>query len=205
MLVRVRADMTQAEIDEIRKPEFYVYVWYRADGSPCYVGKGKGNRWREHSRKSGCRTNSWLRRIFAKDGKQMRCELIARELCEDHGHELERFLIGLIGRRATGGPLVNATDGGEGVCGFVFSEISRRKMQRRADLTGQRFGRLTALRCTGALSPERRHIMWQCICDCGTEVEVAATRLSRGQTKSCGCLQREIASSYGRRHWLGRS
>lgn len=65
-------------------------------------------------------------------------------------------------------------------------------------LTGQRFGRLTALRPT-----ERRgrngSIYWLCRCDCGRETEVTADRLLYGNCKSCGCLQAEQRSQIAAR------
>lgn len=44
--------------------------------------------------------------------------------------------------------------------------------------------------------------MWVCVCDCGTEKEVAGTSLTRGVTRSCGCLHKELlverSTSHGR-------
>ncbi len=58
------------------------------------------------------------------------------------------------------------------------------------DLTGQRFGRLVAVRCVGSrLRTGGRHDrLWVCTCDCGAEVEVITDSLRSGNDKSCGCL-----------------
>lgn len=58
---------------------------------------------------------------------------------------------------------------------------------RKRDLTGQRFGYLTAIEPTGA--KDRKDYIWHCKCDCGNEVELPATRMLTGNTLSCGCLQ----------------
>ena len=54
------------------------------------------------------------------------------------------------------------------------------------DLTGQRFGRLTAI----TISTKTPKIMWACVCDCGGEKSVPSGQLTGGQVKSCGCLLR---------------
>lgn len=57
------------------------------------------------------------------------------------------------------------------------------------NLTGQRFGRLTALRPT-----EERHktsVVWECRCDCGNLCKVPSDWLRRCIKRSCGCLQDE--------------
>lgn len=71
------------------------------------------------------------------------------------------------------------------------------------DLTGQTFGRLTVLYDTGKLSPQRSKI-WHCRCACSdhNEVDVVAYRLRNGTTKSCGCLQKEIAKNAGEQQTL---
>lgn len=54
-----------------------------------------------------------------------------------------------------------------------------------------RFGRLTAEYPT----EHRDHkgsIYWRCRCDCGKETEVTADSLLSGNTKSCGCLRKEL-------------
>lgn len=58
------------------------------------------------------------------------------------------------------------------------------------DLTGQRFGRLTALY---HLNKEDRskNSYWHCRCDCGNELDVYTGSLLRGLTQSCGCWNRE--------------
>lgn len=55
------------------------------------------------------------------------------------------------------------------------------------DITGQRFGRLVALRPVGRT--KKSQIKWLCACDCGGHVAViAAALLLRTGTRSCGCL-----------------
>lgn len=55
------------------------------------------------------------------------------------------------------------------------------------DLTGQRFGKLVALKDSGKRDSDRS-IIWTCKCDCGNIVEVSGHSLKRGMTQSCGCL-----------------
>jgi len=67
------------------------------------------------------------------------------------------------------------------------------------DLTGQRFGELTVIRCAGK-DPKIRVINWLCRCDCGTETTIPTGRLRGGLTKSCGCLQRRRTAERSRTH-----
>ena len=55
---------------------------------------------------------------------------------------------------------------------------------------GQRFERLVTLERT---SNRSGHIVWKCKCDCGNIVEVIASDLKRGTTRSCGCLVKDLA------------
>lgn len=57
--------------------------------------------------------------------------------------------------------------------------------KRKKDLSGQRFGKLTALR---RLDKKRgSSYLWLCRCDCGREIETTANALLSGNSKSCGC------------------
>lgn len=58
------------------------------------------------------------------------------------------------------------------------------------DLTGQRFGRLTAIEPTAERYRQKR-VVWRCICDCGKECLVPTNQLRDGLKRSCGCLQDE--------------
>lgn len=57
----------------------------------------------------------------------------------------------------------------------------------RVDITGQRYGRLTVIRYNESGE-------WLCQCDCGNIASVRTYNLKNGNTKSCGCLQRERSS-----------
>lgn len=59
------------------------------------------------------------------------------------------------------------------------------------DLTGQKFHRLTAVEYVG-------NKKWRCICDCGKETVVLSHHLKSGNTKSCGCLNRELMTQIGK-------
>ena len=56
---------------------------------------------------------------------------------------------------------------------------------RQYDLTGQRFGKLTALKPIGA--PDGKNYRWLCRCDCGSEVTAQIGNLRNGKTTCCGC------------------
>ena len=61
-------------------------------------------------------------------------------------------------------------------------------MSRLHDLTGQRFGALTALeRAETRITPNgSRFTYWTCRCDCGRTVEVRSTHLTHGKIRTCG-------------------
>lgn len=63
---------------------------------------------------------------------------------------------------------------------------------RKLDLSGQRFGKLVAYKEAGHNKEGRT--MWQCKCDCGGEKTATTHDLRCGNTRSCGCIQREISS-----------
>ena len=62
-------------------------------------------------------------------------------------------------------------------------------MGKIRDLSGQRFGKLTAVECTKR--DKHGNALWFCVCDCGNETEVIMQSLKDGRTKSCGCYNRE--------------
>lgn len=62
-------------------------------------------------------------------------------------------------------------------------------MGKAIDLTGQVFGRLTVLYRNG--SDKNQRALWHCKCICGNEVDIVSQSLTKGATKSCGCLQKE--------------
>lgn len=62
-------------------------------------------------------------------------------------------------------------------------------------MTGQKFGRLTVLdRLHNHHDKKQTH--WLCVCDCGNLVEVFGFMLRNGNTKSCGCLNKEIITTH---------
>lgn len=56
------------------------------------------------------------------------------------------------------------------------------------DLTGQKFGRLTAIE---RIAEKHKRTKYLCICDCGNKKNVESINLTTGNVKSCGCLKSE--------------
>jgi hypothetical protein len=61
-------------------------------------------------------------------------------------------------------------------------------MPKFKDITGKRYGQLTALYVASRNKiSTRSRILWLCHCDCGNSTTVFAGNLFQGYTRSCGC------------------
>ena len=108
--------------------EHYVYLYLRIDGTPYYVGKGKGNRYK------GSHTVSVppLERI----------EFVAENLTDEQACKLEQELIEQYGRKDLGtGILRNLTSGGEGAVPgpLVRQKLSDIKKGKRPNNYGKTY------------------------------------------------------------------
>ena len=57
------------------------------------------------------------------------------------------------------------------------------------DISGQKFGRLTAIRRTGEI--RSGSAVWELQCECGNVVNATLRNLVQGYKNSCGCLERD--------------
>lgn len=55
------------------------------------------------------------------------------------------------------------------------------------DLTGQKFGKLTAKQ--PIFNENKKRYDWVCQCDCGNDIIVLGSSLTSGNTQSCGCIK----------------
>lgn len=62
-------------------------------------------------------------------------------------------------------------------------------------MTGKKCGKLTAV----SMITERIRgaVMWNCVCDCGSEYIADGRQLRNGRTFSCGCVRREVVDMSG--------
>ena len=136
--------------------ESYVYILFRPNGIPCYVGKGVGSRWLRHERQTH---NPILERIIKKAGGSLPKIKIRENLTDAEACETEVAFIAAIGRFAHGGPLVNLTDGGEGIAGHEHSEETKQKMSSAAKgkkQSPEHIAKLSEVRKGRKLSEETR-------------------------------------------------
>jgi hypothetical protein len=86
-------------------------------------------------------------------------------------------------------------------CGCLKRELAAERMRQKHDLTGRVFGRLTVIAEAGRYGkPGQTKRIWLCECACAAknQVEVLASNLLKGTSRSCGCLQRERCQAMGR-------
>lgn len=109
---------------------YYVYLLFRRNPiGPIYVGKGcnRSARLERHCRDSH---NAQVNRVRAKEGGEpLPGVILAEGLTEDEAFALEVLWIRTIGRRdQNSGPLLNGTNGGEGVVGHKRTKAQREAM-----------------------------------------------------------------------------
>lgn len=63
---------------------------------------------------------------------------------------------------------------------------------RMKDISGKRFGKLTAIKPVEEKERLRGTYKWLCKCDCGNYATVPLNKLTTGNTKSCGCIRQDI-------------
>lgn len=62
---------------------------------------------------------------------------------------------------------------------------------------GNRYGRLSVIEMLPPKETDRNQFaLARCRCDCGNDMVTRGSNLRRGETRSCGCLQKETAASY---------
>lgn len=76
-------------------------------------------------------------------------------------------------------------------------------VSRRLELSGQRFGRLRAIKFLPTTS--RHPARWECQCDCGKRTSVPGHKLVIGHTTSCGCYHMERLVSDHTKHGKSKS
>lgn len=69
-------------------------------------------------------------------------------------------------------------------------------------LLGKQFGRLKVIK---RAENKKGATMWLCECECGTVKTVNAGSLKEGTSKSCGCLNREMAIERNHRHGMSKT
>lgn len=80
-----------------------------------------------------------------------------------------------------------------GQCSISTGVAAREVKMKRVDLTGKRFGRLLVIAREGSAAD--RGSTWKCRCNkewggCGRYKIIRAGALTRGATRSCGCMRR---------------
>ena len=83
--------------------EYYTYAYLREDGTPYYIGKGKGNRINDYHTK------------FVKVPAEKKRLFLKQNLTEEEAFNHEIYMISIFGRKDLGtGILINRSDGGLG-------------------------------------------------------------------------------------------
>lgn len=184
--------------------EFYVYLLLdpRRFFMPFYVGKGKGNRPRNHlgkAKPTNRRLAGYIRKM-----RQAGCEPVVsfwvKELTEEAAYALERDLVARFGRRGLddGGILMNLTSGGDGCGSGIWhpkwgKKDSEETKKKRRDNTDREKLR-TWLGVKGAAHPAYGHQK--------TDKQIEASRSHMRSYNSTGKNIRRGAANgnYGKKH-----
>lgn len=155
--------------------QHYVYVYYRSNGIPLYVGKGFGRRWKKHA--TAKRPNKHLQNAILKatrEGRELRVEKVEEGLTDAEACALEIKLIAEYGRAdLKRGPLCNLTDGGDG----PFNPSPERRAKIGSRMRGQKHDAQTLAKMSAG-----QKAYWESITD-EERAEIRASRVSSGRYK----------------------
>jgi len=146
-----------------RKPGKYSYKNISFLFEPLYIGKGKNKRYLEHLKYLEKHTNYDFKHVL----KEILNEGFTKQDIENHiliiycnseqeAFDLEIRLIKEIGRSKFGGSLVNWTDGGEGVSGYIPSKEKNRKHSIRMRAKNNPMYGMKRLDISGDNSPMKK-------------------------------------------------
>jgi len=102
--------------------EYYTYAYLREDGTPYYIGKGKGRRIFDKENRTSCPVPKDKRRII----------FLKQNITEEQAFIHEIYMISVFGRKNNGtGILRNLTDGGEGFSSTTMKEFWEKRRQKK--------------------------------------------------------------------------
>ena len=130
----------------IYKPslDYYVYAYLREDGSPYYIGKGKGKRAWKKNRKD----------VIKPPKEKSRVILLEKSLTEIGAFAIERRYICWYGRKDNKtGILRNTTDGGDG----VVNPSMETRMKMRASKLGKKHTQETKMKMSVIRKGKNNH------------------------------------------------
>ena len=107
---------------------WYTYRHLKPNGEVFYIGIGKSKNFKRAFEKDG-RSTYWKNKV--KKYPDYEVQILKTGLTKEDACELEKILISWYGRAdCCGGTLVNLTDGGEGIIGYICSEEDRLKISQ---------------------------------------------------------------------------
>jgi hypothetical protein len=139
--------------------DYYTYAYLREDGTPYYIGKGRGDR---------CYSTAG-RKMHRRPIDKNRILILKKNLTEEEAFKHEIYMISVFGRKDNGtGILRNLTNGGEGAtkrrfipCGEAQKEANSKSMLARYS---------AGLRMDGEHNPRAK--TWKITYENGNEIVV---------------------------------
>ena len=109
---------------------FYTYAYLRGDGTPYYIGKGEGKRlYKKHKRRG---QKDFRPKLENGSINKNRIIYLKKNITEEEAFKHEIYMISIFGRKdLKTGILINMTDGGDGLSGFIFNEDRRNEISKR--------------------------------------------------------------------------
>lgn len=110
--------------------KFYTYAYLREDGTPYYIGKGEGKRLYEKHKRRG--QKDFRPKLENGSINKNRIIYLKKNITEEEAFKHEIYMISVFGRKdLKTGILINMTDGGDGLSGFIFNEDRRNEISKR--------------------------------------------------------------------------